>query len=99
MTVQLKAPFIPQVLVDEHARPLIVFSKGRTKFHAIAARDRDIALVDLDTLRGLRQLERRGEPYPARKAASFWLNHDFRCPTKRARQVLRSLVARKGAAA
>ena len=95
----MKARFTPQVLVDGNARPLIVFAKGRSRYHAVAARDADIALVTLDTLRDFRSLERRGEPYPVRRAASFWLNHDFRAPTKRARQVLRGLVARKQAAA
>lgn len=91
--------FPPQVLVPAAGgHPLIVFAKGRTKYHAIAARDTDIALVTLDTLRGLRELERRGEPYPARRAASFWLNHDHRPITKRARQILRGLVARRAAA-
>lgn len=90
-----RGDFIPQVLVDGNARPLIVFAEGRTKYYAVAARDADIALVALDTLRGFRALERRGEPYAARRAASFWLNHDFRPLTRRARQVLRGLVARK----
>ena len=86
--------FTPRVLADG-ARPMIVFAKGRTKYHAIVARDSDIALVTLDSLRGLRELTRNGEPYPPRRAASFWLNHDFREPTKRAKQVLRGLVARR----
>lgn len=89
------AAFNPQVLVDGEGRPLIVFKKGRTKYHAVAARPSDIALVAIDTLRGLRELARKGEPYPARRAASFWLNHDHRPVSKRARQVLRHLVARK----
>lgn len=88
--------FPPQVLVDGNGRPLIVFQKGRIKYHAVAARDKDIALVTLDTLRGLRPLERKGEPYPPRRCASFWLNHDHREVTKRARQVLRALASRKG---
>jgi len=91
--------FKPQVLVDGNGRPILVFSKGRTKFHAVAARDRDIAVVALDTLRGLRELTRRGDPYPPRRAASFWLNHDFRPPTKRARAILRRLVTRRQASA
>lgn len=94
------APFNPQVMLDEHARPLIVFARAprSLRYHAVAARDTDIALVELETLRGLRPLERKGEPYPPRRCASFWLNHDHRRPTKRARQVLRGLVARKAAA-
>ena len=92
----------PQVLMlrDERnaERPVLVFRKGRKLYHAIAARDDSIGLVTLESLRGARPLERRGEPYPPRKAASFWLNRDFRIVTKRARQVLRGLVARKEAA-
>jgi hypothetical protein len=86
---------VPQVLIDHNARPLLVFRRGRTKYHAIAARDTDIALVTLDTLRGLAPLKRRDDEYPPRRVASFWLNHDHRHITKRARQVLRGLVARK----
>ena len=91
----MKTPFIPQVLVDQGGRPLLVFRKGRTKYHAVVARSSDIALVTLDTLRGLREVQRRGEPYPARRCASFWLNRDHRPITKRAKQILRGLVARK----
>ena len=90
--------FVPQVLVDG-SRPLLIFRKGRTKFHAIAARESDIALVELDTLRGLRPLMHHEEPYPPKRCASFWLNHDFRPITKRAQAVLRGLVARKPKAA
>lgn len=85
----------PQVFLDHNARPLLVFRKGRVKYHAVAARDTTIALVTLDTLRGLRPATRKGEDYPPRRAASFWLNHDCRHITKRARQVLRAMVARK----
>jgi hypothetical protein len=88
--------YAPQVLLDANARPLIVFAKGRTKYHAVAAADRSITLVALDTLRDLRPLERKGQPYPPRRCASFWLNRDHREVTKRATQVLRGLVARKG---
>lgn len=87
--------FVPRVLLDQ-SRPMIVFRKGRTKYHAVAARDADIALVVLDSLRGLRDATRSdGTPYPIRKAASFWLNHDFRPVTRRATLVLRGIVARK----
>ena len=86
--------YTPQVLIDGNARPLIVFRKGRTKYHAVAARDTDIAIVTLDSLRDMRPLERRGDPYLPKRAASYWLNHDHREITKRARQVLRGLVAR-----
>lgn len=88
--------FQPQVLIDNQARPLIVFRKGRVKYHAVAARDSDIALIELGTLRGFRPLERNGEPYSPKRAASRWLNHDHRAITKRAERVLRALVARKG---
>lgn len=89
----------PQVLVDEHRRPLIVYAKGRIKYHAVAAEDTRITLVELDSLRGLTQALRKGEPYPPRRAASFWLNRDHREITKRAKDVLRSLVSRKQEAA
>ena len=82
------------VYLDHNAQPLLVFAKGRTKFHAIQA-DTTIRLVTLDTLRGLREATYRGDPYPPRRAASFWLNHSSREITKRAKNVLRSLVARK----
>lgn len=94
-----KAPFIPQVMIDASARPMLVFARGRTKYHAVAARDTDIALVTLDSLRGLRVLERKGSPYPPRRCASYWLNHDHRKPTKRAKSVLRGLVARSKSSA
>ena len=86
----------PQVLRDGSGRPVIVFRKGRRLYHAVAAQDNAITLVTLDTLRGYVPLTRKGEDYPARRAASYWLNHDFRPISKRAAQVLRALVARKG---
>ena len=82
------------VYLDYNAQPLIVFAKGRTKFHAVAA-DTTIRLVSLPTLRGLREAQYRGEAYPPRRAASFWLNHTQRDITKRAKQILRGIVARK----
>ena len=88
------SPFTPQVLIDSNARPLIVFKKGRTKYHAVAA-DVRISIVALDSLRPYRALDHQGAPYPPRKAASYWLNHSTREITKRARQVLQGLVARK----
>ena len=88
--------FTPQVLLDSNARPLIVFRKGRVKYHAVAAGDTSITLVELDSLRYYRPLERNGVPYPPKRAASRWLNHDHRTITKRAERVLKSLVARKG---
>jgi len=87
--------YTPQVMIDNNAAPVIVFRRARSKFHAVAARWHDIALVHFDSTSGLRPLLRRGEPYPVRRAASFWLNHDFRPVTRRAKQVLRGLVARR----
>jgi hypothetical protein len=84
----------PQVLIDPNGRPLILYARGRKKFHAVAANGK-IRLVALDSLRGLRPLQRNGAPYPARRAASYWLNHDHREITARAKLVLRSLVARR----
>ena len=85
--------FPTAVYLDHNAQPLIVFSKGRTKFHAVAANG-TISLVTLDTLRGLREATYRGDAYPPRRAASFWLNHGQRPITKRAENVLRALVSR-----
>lgn len=82
------------VYLDHNAQPLIVFARGRTKFHAVEA-GVIIRLVQLDTLRGLREAIYRGDPYPPRRAASFYLNHTNREITKRAKCVLRGLVARK----
>ena len=84
----------PEVLLDGQNRPLIVFARGRTLYHAVAARDTDIALVTLQDLRGLRSATRREDDYPARRAASYWLRHDWRPITPRAKAVLRGLVAR-----
>ena len=84
-----------EVLIDGNATPYLVFAKGRVKYHAVVAGDRSITLVALDSLRGMRPLQRKGQPYPPRRAASFWLNRDHRTITKRARSVLRGLVARK----
>jgi hypothetical protein len=92
-----RARYEPVVLADEHRRPMIVFAKGRVKYHAVAALPNAIALVALDSLRGLVEVKRKGEPYPARRAASYWLNRDFRPITKRAKSVLKTLVSRKGA--
>lgn len=89
--------FPPKVYIDHNARPLIVFARGRKLYHAVTARDSDITIASLDSLRYLRPLTRKGVEYPARRAASFWLNRDFRIVTKRARQVLKGLVARKEA--
>lgn len=87
--------FIPQVLIDSNARPFIVFNKGRLLYKAVHADATQIKLVTIESLRDLRPLTLKGEPYPARKAASFYLNHDYREITKKARLVLKALVARK----
>lgn len=84
----------PQVMLDRNSRPVLVYSKGRIKYHAVLA-DSKIRLVELESLRGFAHAMRRGEPYPPKRAASFWLNHDHREITKRAKDVLRELVARR----
>lgn len=86
--------FTPRVYLDENARPLLVFARGRTRYHAIIAAD-TIKRDTLESLRGLTPLKYKGDEYPPRRAASFWLNHSTREITKRARAVLRGLVARK----
>lgn len=84
----------PQVFRDANGRPLIVFAKGRTLYHAVKADD-TIKLDTLETLRGLVPLEYKGQDYPPKRAASFWLNRSTREITKRAKAVLRGLVARQ----
>ena len=84
----------PEVLLDGENRPLIVFARGHTLFHAVAARETDIALVTLPDLRGLRFAVRREAEYSARRAASYWLRHGWRPIAPRARAVLRGLIAR-----
>lgn len=76
-------------------RPVLVFAKGRTLYHAVEAGDSVIRLITLDSLRGLRPAELKGEPYPAKRAASRWLNHDWRSINARAEKILRGLVARR----
>ena len=88
----------PEVLRNANGRPLIVFGKGRSLFHVVEATDSAIRLTTVPTLRGLQPLELRGNPYPAKRAASFWLNKDYREITPRARSILRRLVARKAGA-
>lgn len=82
------------VYLDHNAQPLIVFAKGRLKYHAIEAGN-TVRLVTLDNLRGLRQPLYKGDVYPPRRAASFYLNHSVREITPRAKSILRALVARK----
>jgi hypothetical protein len=89
----------PEVLRDANGRPLLVFAKGRTLYHIIEACDSTIRVNKIPTLRGLRPLELRGNPYPPRRAASFWLNRDHRTITPRARSIMRGLVARKAVTA
>lgn len=86
--------FEPVVLRDGHSTPFLVFAKGRKLYHAVTA-DTMIRIASIETLRGLVPLERRGEPYSPRRAASFWLNHSVRPITARAKVVLRGLVARR----
>lgn len=85
----------PEVLRNANGRPLIVFAKGRALFHIVEASESAIRVNTLPTLRGLQPLELRGNPYPPKRAASFWLNKDYREITPRAKSVLRGLVARK----
>jgi len=85
----------PEVLRNASGRPLIVFARGRVLFHVVEATDSAIKLATLATLRGLQPLELRGNPYPVKRAASYWLNKDYREITPRAKSVLRGLVARK----
>jgi len=86
--------FVPQVLRDANARPFIVFNKGRTLWNAVEVNDK-IKLVKLDSLRDLQPMLLKGEPYPPRKAASFYLNRDHREITKRAKAILKALVCRQ----
>jgi hypothetical protein len=95
--------FIPQVFVyrdDDNARYVaLVFRKGRTLYHAIVAKRSAITLETFPTLRGFDPLPvglaNCDGIYQPRKAASFWLNHDHRPIAKRARAVLKGLVARQ----
>lgn len=89
----------PEVLRNANGRPLIVFGKGRALFHVVEATGSAIKLATVPTLRGLQPVELRGNPYPPKRAASFWLNKDYREITPRARSILRGLVARKVRAA
>lgn len=85
----------PAVLRNANGRPLIVFGKGRTLFHVVEAARSMIRLNKLPTLRGMQPVELHGSPYPPKRAASFWLNKDYREITPRAKSVLRGIVARK----
>lgn len=92
-------PFTPIVMrlrdAEQQHRPIIVFQKGRTLYHAVAARD-TITLITLDSLRECVEMIRAdGATYPPKVAASYWLNHSTREITKRAKAVLRGLVSRK----
>ena len=86
--------YTAQVFRDAGSRPVLVFSKGRKLYHAVVA-DATVRLETFETLRDLLPLDLKGDPYPAKRAASFWLNHDHREITPRAKLVLRGLVARK----
>jgi hypothetical protein len=86
--------FSPIVMMDRQSVPFLVFARGRKNYHAIKA-DTMIRIASIETLRGLAPVLRKGEPYPPRRAASYWLNHDHRTITGRAMRVLRGLVSRK----
>jgi hypothetical protein len=102
MVEAMKTPtpkFVPQVYryvdTDNAHRVALVFRKGRTKYHAVVALHDKITLEAFAHLRGFVPLGHRGGEYPAKRAASFWLNRDHRPLTKRAKAVLKGLVARK----
>ena len=106
MVEDMKTPqprFTPQVFVyrdDENARHIaLVFRKGRTLYYAVVAKRSAITLETFPSLRGFDPLPvglaNCDGIYQPRKAASFWLNHDHRPITTRARAVLRGLVARR----
>jgi hypothetical protein len=90
--------FVPQVFAyrdeDNARRFALVFRKGRTLYHAVVATSDAIKLETFPALRGFTTAQYRGEDYAARRAASRWLNHDHRPIAKRARAVLKGLVAR-----
>lgn len=92
-------PYGPEVLRNANGQPMIVFAKGRNLFHVVEATDTAIKVATLPTLRGLQPVELHGDPYPPKRAASFWLNKGYREITPRARLILRGLVARKAKAA
>ena len=103
MVDAMKVPtpkFVPQVFHyrddDNSLRFAIVFRKGRTMYHMIAATCDKITSGTVATLRDFKPaLMGDGTNYPVKKCASFWLNHDHRPITTRARAVLKGLVARK----
>ncbi len=54
---------------EENARrPLLVFARGRIKYHAIVPRDKDIALVTLESLRHFTPMTFNGSEYPPKRA-------------------------------
>jgi len=93
------ARFTPQVFAyrdeDNARRFALVFRKGRTLYHAVVAGPDEIKLETFSTLRGFSLAQYKGDAYAPKRAASQWLNHDHRSITKRARAVLRGLVARR----
>lgn len=91
------ARYVPAVFLDRNRRPLLVFARGRVKFHAISVQE-VIKPITLDSLRDLVPAKYRDGDYPPKRAASFWLNHTERPITPRAKAVLRGLVARKSQA-
>ena len=91
--------FVPQVFAyrdeDHSLRFALVFRQGRTLYHAVTATSSEIKLTTFPTLRGFSLAQYKGDEYAPKRAASFWLNHDHRPITKRARAILRGIVARK----
>ena len=91
--------FVPQVFAyrdaDNARRFALVFRKGRTLYHAVVAGPDEIKLETFDTLRGFTLAQYKSDDYAPKRAASRWLNHDHRPIAKRARAILRSIVARQ----
>ena len=91
--------FTPQVFAyrdeDNARRFALVFRRGRTLYHAVVATSDAIKLETFPMLRGLVLAQYKGDEYAPKRAASRWLNHDHRPIAKRARAVLRGLVARR----
>lgn len=94
-----KPKFVSQVFAyrdeDNARRFALVFRKGRTLYHAVVAGPDEIKLETFATLRGFSLAQYKGDDYAPKRAASRWLNHDHRPIAKRARAVLRGLVARR----
>ena len=88
--------FQPVILLDYNTRPYLVYAKGRIHYRAVsAANEALIKLVKLDDIRFMRQAMYKGQPYPPKRAASFWLNHATRPISDGAKVVLKHFVQRK----